>query len=250
MQKLKIIILFLLPYAVIAQNIEGKIYDDEATVKGAKIINLSKNTITHSDDKGDFKIIASINDTLIFTSLFHKEKEITVTKTHFNEVVIIKLKKEINTLDEVLLIKENHTFNEKNYTANLGLQIKNDMKNNPHLYQGAPSGNLDFVKIFGLISKLLKKKKTKETPLIIATYKQFDSLFANDKFFNNALLINDLKIPKQYKPLFFDYCETKNINKDLLQEKNRMILLDTFFNSSKGFLKIISNYEKAALKKE
>ncbi|MEP1489635.1 MAG: carboxypeptidase-like regulatory domain-containing protein [Algibacter sp.] len=244
MQKLKIIILFLLPYSVIAQNIEGKIYDEESTVKGAKIINLNKNTITHTDDKGDFKIKASINDTLFFSSFFHKEKKLKLIKNHFNNTIIIELKKAVNSLDEVILIKENKTFNKGAYTADLGTQIKNDIKNNPHLYQAAPSGNLDVLKVIGLVSKLFKNKKTKEPPLILATYKQFDSLFSNDKLFNDELLINDLKIPKQYKPLFFDYCETKNINKDLLQEKNRMILLDTLFNSSKSFLKIISNYEK------
>ena len=73
----------------------------------------------------------------------------------------------VNNLDEVLLTKEiEKPFNAETYTTDFGLQLKNDMKNNPHLYSPPPSGNLDFVKIAGLIFKLFKTNKKQESTLI------------------------------------------------------------------------------------
>ncbi|WP_445736897.1 hypothetical protein [Mariniflexile sp.] len=82
--------------------------------------------------------------------------------------MVVELKKIVNNLDEVLLVgKAKKTFNAENYTVDIGLQIKNDIKNNPHLYNTPPSGNIDFVKIASLIGKLFKKNnKTKTTSII------------------------------------------------------------------------------------
>jgi hypothetical protein len=244
MHQLKFFLVFLFPLSLLSQNISGKIYDEESTVKGAKIFNSTKNSLTYTDDKGNFELPASINDTLIFTSLFHKRKRLKLVENHFKDVLVIELKKVVNDLDEVLVTKENKTFNEKRYTADFGLQLKNDMKNNPHLYSPAPSGNIDVVKIIGLVSKLFKRKRNKETPIIRITYKQLDSLFSKSHFFNKSLLTNDLKIPKEFKYLFFEYCDAQQINRDLLKKENRFLLLDKLIKYSHGFLVILSENKK------
>ncbi|MFI1770856.1 carboxypeptidase-like regulatory domain-containing protein [Thalassobellus citreus] len=249
MPKIKLLLFLILPTTILSQNITGKIYDNESTVKGAKIFNLSKNTSTYTDDKGDFKILASVNDTLVFSSLFHNEKKIKLIGNHFKETNVFELKKTVNNLDEVLLSENREVviFNDEIYAEILGLQIKNDMKNNPYKYQPPPSGNLDFIKIAGLIGKLFKNKKKKDVPIITTTYKAFDSLFKNDTFFNKELLTNQLQIKEAYKPLFFNYCDTKQLDKKLLKKENRVILLDSLFNYSKEFLEIVKKSEKDSI---
>lgn len=74
LSKFKILFFLILPTTVISQNITGKIYDEESSVKGARIFNISKNTSTYTDDEGLFKIKASVNDTLVFSSYFHHKK--------------------------------------------------------------------------------------------------------------------------------------------------------------------------------
>ncbi len=250
MSKIKILLFLILPTTVISQNITGKIYDEESTVKGAKVFNISKNTSTYTDDKGNFKIQASVNDTLVFSSLFHKEKKVKLTENHLKETNVFELKKIVNTLDEVLLSENREVviFDDEVYAKILGLQMENDMKNNPYKYKPPPSGNLDFIKIAGLIGKLFKNKKKKDTPVIAIPYKAFDSLFKNDNFFNKELLTNQLQIKEAYKPLFFDYCDTKQIDKQLLKKENRVILLDSLFNCSKEFLEIVKKSKKDSLR--
>ncbi|WP_372756930.1 hypothetical protein [Mariniflexile sp.] len=251
MFKLIVITAFtLFPIFVIAQQVHGKIYDNEASVKGAKISNISKNSFTYSNEFGDFSITASVQDTLKITSLFHEEKKVLISALSFENTIVIEIKKIINNLDEVLISEEiKKPFNAETYTVDMGLQLKNDMKNNPHLYSAPPSGNLDLIKIAGLIAKLFKNKEnTKETPNTSITYKELDSLFANHKLMNEQLLKNDFKIPEIYIPLFFDYCANKNIDSKLLSEDNNILLLDKLFNYSEEFLKVLSDYKNEQIK--
>ena len=65
------LILILVPLFTYSQIIKGKIYDDDSTVKGVLIINLSQNDTVYSDTEGGFKIYATVNDSLMFQSFFH-----------------------------------------------------------------------------------------------------------------------------------------------------------------------------------
>ena len=81
MQKLILLTAFTcIPTFAISQQINGRVYDHESSVKGAKISNISKNSFSYSDEQGDFSIDASIQDTLKFTSLFHEEKKLILNK--------------------------------------------------------------------------------------------------------------------------------------------------------------------------
>ncbi len=242
MLKFKIFIFFLCPLSVLSQQLKGKIYDQETTVKGATIFNTSRSIITHTDDDGYFNIEASVNDTIIFYSLFHKQQTLELKKAHFTDVLVIELKKTVNDLEEVVITNnpKEKEFVAELHNKNFKTQIQNDRKTNPHLYEPAPSGGIDFIKIAGLIGKLFKSKKVKSTPIITAKYNELDSLFSNDSFFTHKLLTNELKIPEVYKPLFFDYCDAQNINRNLLLKENRFLLLDQLNTCSKGFLAMIS----------
>jgi hypothetical protein len=246
MLKLKIIIFLFFPISIISQNIKGKVYDNTSTVKGATIYNLTKNQINYTDENGSFEVQVSINDSLLFYSLFHHKKSIIINKSHYKNILVIELKKAINELDEVLLSNELEPkpFDSKKETYKLNEQIKNDIKQNPSLYGLQPNNGLDFIKIASLIGKLFKKKKAKDKPIIPLIYKQFDSLFTHDKFFNNKLLSTELKIPNNYKTLFFDYCDAQEIDKKLMLNKNQFLLLDELLKCSNAFLEILSDYKK------
>ncbi len=241
MHRLKIIILTIFPITMISQNITGKIYDSKTTVKGASIYNTTKEQINYTDENGDFEMGVNINDTLIFYSLFHNQKTLIINKTHFKDVLVVELKETINELDEILLRSmKSKSFEEKEQSVALNEQIKKDVKINPHLYRAAPKYGLDFMQIASMIGKLFKKKKTPPPSIISITYKELDSLFSNSNFFDNELLVHNLKISTEYKPLFFDYCGAQNIDNKLLLKDNQFLLLDNLVNHSREFLIVIS----------
>lgn len=156
------ILLVLLSYCTSAQIFQGKIYDSIATLKNIKVTNISKGKLVYSDDDGNFSIHASINDTIIFNSLFYNEQILFIRENHLNQIIVIELKATTNALSEVSLTaikrKDIETITQEAETQ-LKNQINQDMINNPHLYGLSPSTNMDFIEIFKLIGKLFKKKK-------------------------------------------------------------------------------------------
>jgi ribosomal silencing factor RsfS len=244
-----LLLLFLLPLTVNSQNIDGVIYDAESKLKDIKVTNLSKKIITYSDDAGNFSINASVNDTLVFYSLFYEQKKEVITKYHFENSIVIELKKIMNNLDEVVVTdhSKNKEFDAEVYTTDLKAQIAEDIKNNPHLY-GQQSSGLDFIKIASLIVKLFKKEKVKSVAIQPINYKQLDSIFSKDNFLNDKFLVNELKIPLEYKNLFFDYLETQNINGTFINEDKKIFLLDELFKHSKVFKTFLSDYEQGKIK--
>lgn len=240
-----LLFLLLLPFSFLAQTINGKVYDAETTVKGALVVNISQNIMTYTNDKGDFKIEAKVKDTLYVSSLFHTKTFKEIKAQDFKHIVIIEVKKTINELDAILLRDERKPkFDSIKLESQISNQIKEDIKRHPYKYGTQANGNIDFIAIFGMIGRLFKSKKSKEEPIVTITYKEFNSLFEKDRFFNEALLTFDLKIPKEYQTLFFDYCDAKGINSTLLVKNKQVDLLEELVICSQEFHKIIEESKK------
>lgn len=232
---------------MLSQNIKGKVYDNESTVKGIKVLNVSQKIKTYTNDEGDFSLSAKVSDTLFFESLFHEPKYVILKKINFEAITVFELKKTLNALGEVLISdKNNERFNPLEYTEIAESAMARDIKRNTHLYipQSSYSNGMNFIAIAKLIGSLFKRKN-KPKPIEYITYKDLDSLFKNDRLFDLSLLHNDLNIPEDYANLFLDYCEAKNLNKTMITEKNRVILLDSMVNFSKEFLKLTATYESS-----
>lgn len=237
--------------SIFGQNITGKVYDSESTVKGIRVINSSQNIVTITDNKGNFSIAAKVNDTLLFQSIFHLPQKETVTQSHFKGIYVFELKKKINELDEVLLTKEpdQPVFTETEYNNNLKQVIQNDIKNNPHLY--SPSGGLkgpDLIAIIGKIAKLFKKKKP--TPIPPITYEQLKILFNTNELISISFLEKQLEIPKEYIPLFIEYCSARELSSDLLKKENEIYLLDAIIINSTEYLKILEEFKASEIIKD
>ncbi|WP_445956333.1 hypothetical protein [Yeosuana sp.] len=92
---------------VVSQTVEisGKI-DSKTDVENINIINKTSQYFTISNKDGEFKILAKLNDTLMFSSMLHKPKSVIVD----NHVILFKairvtLDEQINELAEVTVGK-------------------------------------------------------------------------------------------------------------------------------------------------
>ena len=162
------------------------------------------------------------------------------------EPFVIQLKKANNTLEEVSINgnQKEKIADIKTINVSMRNQILEDIKRNPHLYGKAPSGNIDFIKIIGLIGKLFKNKNKAE-PFKPIVYQDLVSLFnGTNKLFNDALLIETLNIDLENKFLFFELCEAKSINSKLLEDKNELELLENIITIGNEFTTIIANFKK------
>ncbi len=235
---------FLVPVAILAQQtLNGKVYDDQTTVKGARIYNETQNTIQFSNDNGEFSIEAEIGDNLVIHSLFHDKIYITLTASHFENIAVFELKKFTNELSEVEIIRrKDKKFDSIASNEDMSIQIANDVKNRPYLYNGAPSGNMDFMAIGRLIGNLFKKKN-KIPDIIYLSSKDIENIFKKNSFFTQKLLMDDLNIKPTHNYLFFEYCSAQNIDSKLIDEGRTLELLEQFLIYSREFNQFTSEKE-------
>jgi hypothetical protein len=99
---------------------------------------------------------------------------------------------------------------------------------------------MDFIAIASLITKLFKKR-TVEEPMQMANYYDLKTLFESDSYFNSEFLISELKIESQNHSLFFDFCEAKGIEKQLLLKENKLLLAEILVEYSNQFLETIKD---------
>lgn len=225
---MKYLVLSLLPLSIFSQEITGKVYDSETTVKGIDVFNISQKTIAYTDNEGRFTIHAKVDDTLSFHSTFHNQKIVKLKQEDFNDVMVIELKKTINRLNEILISNnlDPDAFKDTKEEQSIKQTITEDSKVNPHLYTTSSSYGLDFIRLAGLVGKLLKKNKDQKQTKQIIHATSLDSLFKNDDFFTPKLINQDLKISKSEEKLFFEFCETQKLDKKLIENENKLLLLE------------------------
>ena len=241
------ILLFIFSFSISAQNIKGKIYNEKSTAKNIGVFNLTTKNYTYTNEEGDFTIEASTKDTLLFSSAFYKPQQLIVEDKHFKITNVIELKTQVNTLGTVNL-SNTPKFNPNKYQANLAMQIANDIKNRPYLYSPPPNPQGDLTLLIDFFKDLFKSKKMKDTPPVPITYKNFYALFNTNAIFTENLLVNDLNIERKNIPLFFDYCDTKKLNDNLLKPENKMILLDSLIKFSREFKTHIAETDRILIK--
>ncbi|MBU2920331.1 carboxypeptidase-like regulatory domain-containing protein [Winogradskyella psychrotolerans] len=248
MRQLSILILLLcLPLALKAQVLRGKVYNSKNTIENIKVFNDTQNRLTATDKNGDFTINAKVNDTILFESLFYHPKVVILKDIHFEDIAVFELKEILTELDEVEIKAEPEqpVFKEETYNTDLQNIIKEDIKNNPHLYKPPGSSyGVDFVYLIGEVVKLFKKNKVKSPTYQPITYTQMDSLFEKSSFFNKRLITENLKIPEDKIYLFYDFCEAKYISSELLKEENKMQLLEALVLNSQLFLILLEQYRQ------
>ncbi|RED45461.1 carboxypeptidase-like protein [Winogradskyella eximia] len=248
-----LIILLCLPIVPYAQTLNGKVYDAKAPIKNINVFNKTQNRVTVTNEDGNFSIEAKVNDSISFQSIFYHNKTIVLKDFHLNGVAVFELKEILTELDEVEVKAEPEqpVFKEETYNVELQNILKEDIKNNPHLYKpaGATYG-VDFVYLIGAVVKLFAKDKPKKPNYHPISYTQMDSLFNKSSFFNEQLITENLKIPSDKKYLFYDFCEAKQISSKLLKDENKMQLLEELVLNSQLFLILLEQYGEKPLSKE
>lgn len=243
-KQLLFLLLFITSSTIAAQIVNGIVYDAESTIKGVKVLNVTQKTVTATNGSGEFSLKAKVTDTIYFESLFHEPKFAIVTKDYFESTFVFEMTTIVNELDEVFIKDKPKAkqFEGEAYNENMNKIIALDKKAEPQKYNATPKYGLDFIQVFSMIGKLFKKKKNLEPNTL--NYKQIKLLFETNSFFNQDMLIQNLKVPKQYQSLFFEFCESKEINESFLNYNKRLELLDKFTDFSQEFLIIIEMAEE------
>ena len=84
--------------------ISGKIISSNKTVSDVHIINLNTKLGTVSNDKGEFELLISLNDTLLFSSVEYERRKIRMTGNFIKyKKIVVDLIPSLNELEEIFI---------------------------------------------------------------------------------------------------------------------------------------------------
>ncbi len=239
--------MFFISQSVVAQIITGTVYDDKDVVEGILVKNVTTRMVTLTNGEGHFKIDASVQDSISFQGLTHEEKILILKEGITYTDIVVELTRKINQLDEVIVKKEvAFEFEKKEFTNTFENQIKKHTELYPEQYEfnSNPNANLNFVNIGKRLWKLITKEKRKTPPFVPIKLEEYIGLFKEDEIINDTFLTETVKIPLEFKPLFIDYCISKNVDSELLKEKNKFLLIEEFINLGAAFLEMLESEEE------
>ncbi|AUP78407.1 peptidase associated/transthyretin-like domain-containing protein [Flavivirga eckloniae] len=104
-----LVLMFLFAVQVMtSQSVEisGKVKSNTGSIENIHVINKTAQVFTITDKNGAFKITASLNDSLVFSSIQHKLKEVVVSKGDVvSKYILVSLDEQINELDVIRIGK-------------------------------------------------------------------------------------------------------------------------------------------------
>ncbi len=211
--------------SVFGQKIKGKITHNTADVTGVHVQNTSLQKTTITNAKGYFEISAKVNDTLVFTAVQFKPKQLVVTAELLtSKLVLIPMDEVLNALDEVVLTPYNLSGELATDLASLKTEqvinavtvglpnagVKPILQSERMLHD-ADHGK--FVYYYGIgftinVNKILTRLsgKTKMLKERVERDKAYIELQEIIGFYSDTLFVHQLKIPKTNIEDFMSFC--------------------------------------------
>ena len=209
--------------------ISGKILVKNATPSGVHIINLVNEKEVISNENGEFKILAKVDDLLVFSSLtLDYQRKIIEVEDYNAGFFTMEMTAKINQLEEVEVIRYN-----KINAVDLGIlskkakvytpaerKLKAATSLDPTLNIGnMAGGSMSLDPLLNAISGRTKQLK-KELQI---ERKEFAILKIGD-LFPDEYFVSQLKIPKDYVKAFQYYCVEKKDFIPVLKSKNKSLI--------------------------
>jgi len=219
--------------SLFSKKIEGRVYSNDGDVAATTVQNISTNKATITDIDGFFQIRANLNDTLLFSAVQFKKKEIVVSREILQQRLFnVKLEDALTELDEVVVTPYNLSGDitkdigvlktEPVVTAStLGLPnayVLPITKAERELFEATSgSGLIPLNPILNGISgrtKMLKKR--------VARNKLYSRTERVKEFYADSLFRIDLKIPEEKIDDLLYFCEVDTAFQTIVDTHDRL----------------------------
>lgn len=220
--------------------LEGKIVADSLNETAIHIYNATAGIGTINSPSGDFKIKASLQDTLIFTSIQYENQTVIITPEIFEKsFLLVQLKEEVNMLGEVQLsnirlsgnLKEDLNsfpiFNQAAVGFPYQKKVMSNTEKSIYSYKSSAMGHL-----FNFFSD--RDEKLEE---IIEIEKEKDLFQTALAAVSVSFFTEQLKIPQEQIKNFINYCMDNPNFYLLLTPKKGLELIEYYQMKAPKFLK-------------
>lgn len=262
LQKLVLIILLsFVCWGVNAQEysteLKGRVYSADADVAATHVSNISSNRGAITNATGFFTISVQLNDTLVFSAVQYKRKEVVVTIEVLKiDVFNVLLEPSLTELDEVVVTPYNLSGDLKRdinkikvgpivTASTLGLPnayVKVKTQNERRLFE---ADNGKFIKIgfdstsfdpvfYINLNKILNRVtgRTKVLKKYVAIDKEIALLQKVKQFYPDSVFVQDLKIPKTKINDFMNFCEVDSTYTEVVETNDVLRIWEFLYRNS------------------
>ncbi|WP_289061838.1 carboxypeptidase-like regulatory domain-containing protein [uncultured Zobellia sp.] len=242
-------------------SLNGRVFSENEEVMATHVLNTSSNKATITDADGFFDIDVQLNDTLVFSAIQFKRKEVVVTKSILeSKLLVVPLQQVLNQLEEVVVMPYNLTGDMSRdlnripvgpVITGFSLGLEN---RKARLRPRGVGEKLQLVKYLDLVSgydtitfkpklfydlKTVKlyndlSGRTKELKRYATLENENKQLEEIRLFFTDFVFIETLKIPEHQIPDFLNYCMVDADFKELANANEMAALYELL--ESKGQL--------------
>lgn len=197
---------------------EGKLYSTDGDVAATHVLNITSNRATITNIRGFFAIQVALNDTLVFSAVQFKKKQLVVSREMLESpLVTIPLEDELTELDEVVVTPYNLTgdiakdistlkINPVVSAESLGLpnaHVRIPTQAERQLFEATSGGGL--IPINPILNGI--SGRTKMLKERVARNNLFDRTLRVREFYTDSLYRTKLRIPTDKIDDFLYFCE-------------------------------------------
>ena len=243
MRKIRVLLLFLLLLAAMGlqaqeqffNSLKGKIYSKDGDVAATHVLNITSNRFTIADTDGFFEISARLYDTLLFSAVQFKRRQVVVTlQVLEQEFLSVQMEDALTELSEVVVRPYNLSGDITRDVANIGAEevMTASTLNLPNAYVRVPTmaerqlfeattggGILPLNPILNGISgrtKMLRKRVKRD-----AKYARTQRV---KEFYVDSIFTTDLKIPAGKIDDFMFFCEVDSSFQKVVDTHDRLMI--------------------------
>ncbi len=257
------IILFCVCWGANAQEfstkLEGQVYSIDADVAATHVSNISSNKGTITDAAGFFTISVQLNDTLVFSAVQYKRKEVVVSlKVLKSKLLRVALEASLTELDEVVVTPYNLSGDLNRDLGNievgnivtastLGLpnaNVKVITQNERRLYEADNGkfitlGNYKLDSTFNPmvminLNKILNRVtgRTQKIKKFVAIDKEIAFLQKVKQLYPDSVYVQDLKIPATSINDFMNFCEVDSTFVETVETDDVLKIWELLYQNS------------------
>ncbi|MGO4819262.1 hypothetical protein [Flavobacterium sp. W22_SRS_FP1] len=220
--------------------LKGQVRNDLAPVENVIVFNVNSKTGVIVNSYGFFKILAKVNDTLVFSSLTFKSKRVVLTEKEFIvPEFVVEMDVFTNELAEVLILAKKEVNPISGGTQKyVDMQFFDDERSSPKnstmSRDGSIEKGMDFVRIYKDVLKMLRKNNPEKVDFYKDTsFSELAIERVNYAFFANTLKLNDDEIK-----LFLVFCENDPKSRTLMAPSDEFQLIDFLISKNKEYKRI------------
>lgn len=201
-----------------SEKLEGRVYSEDGDVAATHVLNTTTERATIADIKGYFAIPVQLNDTLVFSAVQYKRKEIVVTQSVLeSKLVLIPLEPSLTELDEVVVTPYNLSGDMARDLSRLNIEpvvtastlglpnahVKPISKAERELFTATSGGGI--IPLFPVINGITgRTKMLKNRVKRNKTYARTERI---RQFYVDSLYTTEFKIPQEKIDDFLYFCE-------------------------------------------